>query len=174
MSTSTSIDKLLNDKAKALKPGESITFTIIKGAVTNSSLHDIIKNNKDNNNNNNSNNTNTSNNDGNSNDNGNKNNNGNGKSNSNIQQQEKHKNNTQSQSLANNSNSNNKDNIQFPRIAKFGESVVKPDFTKDLSSKNNDSNHVVRMYEQDIPKIKVRIVYLYKCMPNMNNYMDKH
>ena len=87
----TSIDKLLNDKAKQLKPGESITIPIIKGSTTHSSLDEIL-------------------------------------------------NQTETKAL------------QFPRIAKFGESVVKPNFESDL----NGGLHNVTLYEQDIPKIKVR------------------
>jgi hypothetical protein len=48
----------------------------------------------------------------------------------------------------------------FPLIAKFPESVPKPDFTKPPFSKS-------RLYQQDTPKVKVRATFIYT--PNVLN-----
>ena len=93
-----SIEKILNDYGKKLNPGDSISFTLVKGKETSTSVDPILarRTNKGNTNNN------------------------------------------------NNNSSSNKYELAFPRVAKFAETVTKPEFEKEWKDG--------RWYEEDIPK----------------------
>ena len=87
-----SIEKILNDYGKKLNPGDSISFTLVKGKETSTSVDPLLAR----------------------------------------------------RTNKGNTNNNSKYELKFPRVAKFAETVTKPDFEKEWKDG--------RWYEEDIPK----------------------